>query len=229
MILKDLDFDISEYSDAFFVVTKNDKWAVMTRNKEIISDWQYFNFPYYSLPQDKIIAFRKNGKWGFIEYKNNKYTVTIKPKFEAAQSGFANGLAAVKIKNKWGYIDDKGIFVIKPIYKEANNFNDEFAVVECYDSHNSKILGVINKNGELIFKKEAYLIAPVSEGLMAFYDKDGKKIGFIDLKGKEMIPPIFYDNTTYDYPTLYQFNDGHCMIANSGGLYGIINKRGKNT
>lgn len=51
-------------------------------------------------------------KWGFIDIKNPNEWV-IEPKFDQA-SFFNDGLAAVKINNNWGFVDEKGDLVIEP-------------------------------------------------------------------------------------------------------------------
>lgn len=57
---------------------------------------------------DGIIAFCKEGKWGFINQDNK---VVIKPKFDKAKS-FSNGVAAVCKEEKWGFINKEGELVI---------------------------------------------------------------------------------------------------------------------
>jgi len=48
--------------------------------------------------------------------------------FEEAY-GFHEGLAAVKVNGKWGYIDRTGAFVIKPVYSGAGSFSCGLAAV----------------------------------------------------------------------------------------------------
>jgi hypothetical protein len=42
--------------------------------------------------------------------------------FEAAY-GFSEGLAAVKYKGKWGFIDRAGVFAIKPAFSSVGSFS----------------------------------------------------------------------------------------------------------
>ncbi len=55
--------------------------------------------------------------------------VVIQPQFDAADS-FSEGLAQVKIGNKWGYIDKTGKLVIPPQFDEANAFSAGLALVK---------------------------------------------------------------------------------------------------
>ncbi|MCE5305915.1 WG repeat-containing protein [bacterium] len=60
---------------------------------------------------------------------------------------FQNGLARVQIDSKWGYINLKGEFVIKPIYDYAINFTDGFALV--WQGEN---VFIINTDGKHIWE-----------------------------------------------------------------------------
>jgi hypothetical protein len=42
---------------------------------------------------------------------------------------FYQGLSAVKVNGKWGYVNEKNEMVIKPIYDEARDFSEGFAAV----------------------------------------------------------------------------------------------------
>lgn len=55
--------------------------------------------------------------------------VVIQPQFDAAES-FSEGMAQVKIGNKWGYIDKTGKLVIPPQFDEAKAFSAGLALVK---------------------------------------------------------------------------------------------------
>ena len=42
---------------------------------------------------------------------------------------FRQGLSAVKVKGKWGYVNEKNEMVIEPIYDEAREFYEGLAAV----------------------------------------------------------------------------------------------------
>ncbi len=52
----------------------------------------------------------------------------IAPRFENVRT-FADGLAAVRIDGKWGYIDRSGNIVIEPKFDKGNDFSEGFALV----------------------------------------------------------------------------------------------------
>ena len=67
--------------------------------------------------EDKLIAFASGEQWGFV-----KGEVVIEPAFDGAKS-FSNGLAAVCIDGKWGYVDETGEIVIDCQFFDADYFN----------------------------------------------------------------------------------------------------------
>lgn len=66
-------------------------------------------------------AFKKNGKYGFV---NTDGSVFIEPSYEDAKS-FSNGYAAVKFGGKWGFINKYGDIVIEPAYEDALYMDSE--------------------------------------------------------------------------------------------------------
>ncbi|MCK5208535.1 MAG: WG repeat-containing protein, partial [Cyclobacteriaceae bacterium] len=76
----------------------------------------------------------------------------IKAEFEDANY-FKGGLAAVKKNDNWGYINQKGEFVIERRFDAAFPFSNNFAVVKSGGK-----FGLINKNGD-------WALAPTYSGL----------------------------------------------------------------
>lgn len=118
---------------------------------------------------------------------------------------FSEGLVAVKVKKKYGYINANGKFVIKPRFEMAENFSEGFAIV--YDGCN---YGYINAKGKYVIKPQFNFAGNFSDGLASFSpakknkiifkDSDGKslcfgighgEIGYIDKTGKIVIEPQF--------------------------------------
>ena len=81
---------------------------------------------------DKLYAFRKDSKWGFV---NNKGEIKIQPQFEGAKS-FSNGIAAVKKNGKWGFINKKNKEIIKCEYLDADYFTEAGScLVKCNEPY----------------------------------------------------------------------------------------------
>jgi hypothetical protein len=69
----------------------------------------------------------KKGKYGFI---NKLGKTVIKARFTYAED-FAESVAVVGVANaRRGYIDDKGRFVVPPVFDEAFSFSDKLAAVK---------------------------------------------------------------------------------------------------
>jgi hypothetical protein len=169
----------------------------------------------------------ENGKPQFIDKKNKIIFTVDKAEFCC---GFKEGLARIKVKGKWGFIDKTGKVVVNPIYDDAKDFNDGLAAVSKKDQKKNELLwGYIDKNGavkinfQFVKDKEKILCDPgsFSDGL-AFTSSDGKQWGCIDKEGKYQINPQFEG----DFGNPYVFKNGLSVVS-QGGSYGYIDKKGK--
>lgn len=119
-------------------------------------------------------------------------------------------LFPAKDGDKWGYINDNGIFVITPQYDGAGEFSEGLATVSVGDKS-----GFINKKGEFVINPIFDCLSTFCEGLAMACD--GEKIGFINMQGEWAIYPQF------DYAE--DFSDGLAKAGNNG-KYGFIDKNG---
>ncbi len=124
---------------------------------------------------------------------------------------FAEGLAGVYIKGKWGFVDKTGNQVIPPIFDEILNFRQDYAAARV-----GMRWGFINKKGN-------FVINPNFEGARNFSDglapvKKGELWGCIDEKGKLVID--------YSFEDIKMFNNG-LAPAKRTGKWGFIDKKGK--
>ena len=78
--------------------------------------------------------------------------MVIEPQFDGyntlffGQPAFPEGLAAVSLNGRWGFIDLTGQFVIEPQFSFAENFANGVARVELDGQY-----GYINRQGEFIW------------------------------------------------------------------------------
>jgi len=63
---------------------------------------------------------------------------------------FSEGLALVKVGNRYGFIDRDGKMVINPQFSAARGFSEALAPVMISEGSNS-IYGFVNKRGKLVF------------------------------------------------------------------------------
>ena len=97
-----------------------------------------------------------------------KDTKTKSSKYEI-QGPYCNGLARVRMNKKWGYIDKDGKEVVKPKYKQVENFDEGIARVR-----NAKGWGLIDTTG-------VEILIPAYDFISEFVDGKAK----ISLMGQE--------------------------------------------
>ena len=131
-------------------------------------------------------------KFGFI---NHEGEYVILPQFDDACS-FRNGLAAVCINNKWGFIDKTALRVIPLQFEEIESdwlFLSGLALVKS----NGK-WGYINRDGFFEIKpqfEEAEPFSPIHDKCVMV--KSNGKYFFIDRKGQTVIPEDRRGHATY--------------------------------
>ncbi len=109
---------------------------------------------------------------------------------------FSEGLAKIKMNDKYGFINTKGEIVIEAKYESASNFSEGLAVVGIPDTEKESTqyskpqkYGYIDKDGNVV-------IEPQYEGCSDFKDgkatvKKGIKDAFIDKTGKQLTDFIY--------------------------------------
>ncbi len=177
----------------------------------------------------------------FSQSQSNKVNVipyAIPPIFERVNS-FSEGMAAVKINHKWGFIDKTGKVVVEPQFNlwqaEFNSsFSDGLVAINFSNGKDEKSNNDSNNVGDIKWgfadKKGKIVIPPkfigdyfypprFSEGLSSIKSAYGfdKKYGYIDKSGEYVIQP------TYD--KAYDFKDG-LAIVEIDGKEGFINAKG---
>lgn len=182
---------------------------------------------------DGLCMASKDGiKYGYI---NTKGEWVIQPEYEIgvalkingeydfSEKDFSNGYAAVEKDNKYGLIDKTGKLVLPCTFEAIGKVADGLAPARKNEKY-----GFIDIKGNWIIKPEytgaeAFHngLAAVSKGPSAYE----ATWGFIDAKGKVIIPL-----TIYSYYTTYrpmQFHDGLVPCYITEGKFGYIDRAGK--
>lgn len=128
-----------------------------------------------------------NGKYGFND-QNGK--IIVPAKYDMAYS-FSNGITIVQVKlnGKWAYINSRGEEITAFKYDKAEHFVDGCAIVATGKNGNYAF-GLIDSTGAEILALGSYdFMFHFKNGLAAV--EKNNKYGYINTKGKEIIPCIY--------------------------------------
>ncbi|MBO6879430.1 WG repeat-containing protein, partial [Winogradskyella sp.] len=220
-------------------------------NGQTVIDYKYINaFPFYNgvalvqepNPNNIHSCYSSDvPRWSLID-KTGKPVVNTK--FQWA-SNFSEGLAAVKLNDKYGFINTKGELVIEPKFDMVTSFKSGISRVAIKDEAISKTFvdknwetghitispnfkgkfGMINTNGDFVFEPE--IAAPTLHFNSEYFDfhedlcrieKEGK-YGFINIKGKEVIPTIYDDAGFFSEGLVSVVLNGKCGYVNQEGTF----------
>lgn len=122
----------------------------------------------------------RNPKYAFINHKGE-----ILFEFYASRaSSFSDGLAAIEVENKFGFIDKSGNFVIQPMFSGAYSTPPVFSEGLARVILNNEKFGFINKKGELAIKAEFDYAENFENGLANVCEATTKSCGYLDKTGK---------------------------------------------
>lgn len=138
-------------------------------------------------------------------------------------SSYEDGRALFSVTNGkktdlYGYLDRSGNEVISATYLSATDFQNGRAVVQLKEGK----FGLINPNGDLLERYPYPYVGHYGEGLLAFQKDKNGLYGYINEKGKVVIPPKFEGAQA--------FVDGIAIVNDIKDylyFYGVINKKGE--
>ncbi len=181
-------------------------------------------FTYLGVCRDGLMSFKQNGRYGYMDKQAN----IVIPAMYTSAKNFANGLASVQVdeNSKFGYINKENRFIVEPKYVDAESFYEGYASVYTEKKFYSMKGGNVNTD----------------------------KVGVIDTKGNEVIPPI-YETVSLKRPggifkvtknekqglidstgkiilpvenkKIDEFYSDIARVEKTSGMFGLINKEGK--
>ncbi len=154
--------------------------------------------------EPQLIPYRKKDKWGFCMPDKK---IMIECVYDWAYP-FIGGIAIVKLKDTWKFIDKKGNEIIPSHYDSISKFLEKMIP-------DKKLNNEIDKKQIEAGNPKYDEVHCYSENLAHF--KLNGKYGFIDLNGKEII------NCKYDFA--YPFAEGLGQIK-IDEQFGYINNQG---
>ena len=129
-------------------------------------------------------------------------------------------LFRVRLDNKYGYINDKGVIVIAPQFDEAGDFYEGLAIIKVNDRW-----GIVNDKGRIIMKPEFDFIFRFFDSMAAVEVKN--LYGFIDKKGRLVINPVFYAPTHFSEGLAPISTEKRKSVFSDNSKSGYMNKKGE--
>jgi serine/threonine protein kinase len=133
-------------------------------------------------------------------------------KFDFVQVYF-EGMANVRLNDKWGYIDEKGKLIIDLIYDHADYFMDGLAAVKI-----GKKYGYIDKTGKVVIPFKYDIASPFLEDGIASVAIFGRGDGYIDKSGNVL--------GELKYSRAFNFVC-HRGLVKINGKFGYVDKTGE--
>jgi hypothetical protein len=175
---------ITGFSDGLTSVSKDGKWGYMDKNDKVIIPLKYND----ATPFENGLAIVILDEKSYLIDKTGK--ILNKEPFHAAQT-FKGGAIAQSDNEKWALVDKTGKLVTAYKYaKFASEYAFEEGRVLTY-SLDDKTYGLIGFDGKEL-TQPLYTIGLFNPICNCAGVSDGKKIGYMDTKGK-IIVPIEYD------------------------------------
>jgi hypothetical protein len=202
----------NEYEIVFMVIRDNNNHGFVDKDfNEIIPT--IFRDSHYFLSEGLVGLWSNRFSAGFLDYNGNEI---IPFKYIDVQ-WFNEGLAGVKLNDKWGVINKKGDLVIPFYYDEIGIFSNGLAPVKIKNKW-----GFINKFGHVVVDTIYDEVVMFNKGLARV--QLNNKIGYIDING-ELVIDLKY-NWHDAYNTGAFFIDDLKIVGTGPNMHGYINTKG---
>ncbi len=200
------------------------KYGYIDRNGKEIIHLKYENADNFK--DDIALVKVKDYEYSLID-KDGKILNSYKYYF-VSQYGDGVMMFSETPEGAYGYIDEEGNKIIKPIFTSASEFVDGIAIVSTEENYNGPY-GVINKKGEYILNPIFSEVRYLGEGRLALGMPIGKPLG----DDRFIAPSIFAIGDTngniltqFKYLAVGNYNKGVAYASNNNSTF-FIDKNGK--
>jgi hypothetical protein len=210
------------FSQKYLAIAKpgdGEDWGYIDLTGSFVIAPQYRKALDFSEEGVAVVLDKKSKQFEFINTKGEKIKTDVsdfklKELFGFGVKGFNSGMVAIKVGEKWGYLNGQGKEVVKVSFDKANEFHEGYATAQ-----RGGVNYIIDKSGKETEVKDPKILTlkNYSEGLIPFESMD-KKEGFVDVTGKVVIEPKF-ESVGY-------FVGGLAWAKLSEGKVGYIDKKG---
>jgi hypothetical protein len=195
-------------------------WKYANLKGEIVIDCEYPKTYPFSSDGFAIAYFPKKNLYVIINTRGEEIATEIqhfcvKDIYGYGAKGYSDGLIAVMIKDKWGYMDTCGKVAVPLKYDFVTEFGDGCGIVRSGDQYN-----VVDRYGNVTPLKEQ----PIAEmkqftcNLAPFKSKNDLW-GYLNSSGEAAISP--------QYSAVGYFSDGIAWVRSVNYLFGLINEKGE--
>ncbi len=223
VVIKPQFYSANPFSEGVAIVGTQDDYVIINQEGKVIAQkFVAINGYFSNFSQNRAIC-QKLFKYGFID-KTGKFK--IEPIYDEVRP-FSNGLAAVKLEGKWGFVDTNGVQIIKPKFtNEPWTFNSHRTFVQ---GTNNK-WGVIDTSGKLIVEPTYNEVYGFNNGFAVVSIMDEKwntSFSIIDVNGKIVKSFPKSSNSAQNVTFVSGFEGEDALaIAIKGGKYGMIDTKG---
>ena len=199
----------TSFTEGLAGIAENGKFGLIDKTGKVVVEPKFDDMGIAFKDGAIVVGEMKYGrmKYGYVD-KNGK--TIIPPRYDEVRS-FSDGLASVRIGDKWSVIDKSGATVSRLNFNYPLKFTEGLASVKF-----NGLYGFTDKDANIVIEPKFELASLFSEGLAAV--KSGGKWGFIDKSGNFAIEPRFDE--------VNKFKEERAVVR-VGELWGIIDKSGK--
>ncbi len=194
----------NDFSEGWALVKKEGKYGYINKKGAYAIEATFddaFNF------SEGNAAVSISKKWYILDKNGN---LSPLPEGSIPYPYFSEGLSAININGKYGFINNEGLPVISVKYDDVKDFSENIAAV----SYNNQY-GFINYSDKFVIQPSYDNASHFSEGLAAVKINDSW--GYVNIKGGFVIDP--------DFEEAHPFYKGLAKIKKDG-RYGLIDNKG---
>ena len=199
---------VKSFDTGVAIVEIEGKWEYINKSGEVLNiakSEKLYDF------HDGVAFFRKGDLVGLM---NTKGEIIVEPKFKKI-TAFHNGYARfVSQSDQWGIVDTKGNIVVEAKYDAIGSYVDQVAWVR-----NGEQLGLVS--GDTYTKIDAVKIWDFASGENLTYAQKDELIGFMNKKGKWVIPPTFEKAKSFSKDLAPAYDGENWGFVDRSGKYVI--------
>lgn len=203
--------DAYQFSDGLVGVKVGGKWGYMNTTGDLIIAAKYKDIVAFN--NGYTLVANKNGTFVIDHQGKETKVITGKGKISKFKK-FSEGLAPVVIKDRYGFVNEKGSLIIEPKYLGVGYYCNGLAWARTLKG----TIGYINKTGDWVIEPKflgAGNFDPVS-GMARIKDKEGW--GYTNMKGE-----VF---SIKNIQVFKHFEDGLCLVRKEN-IWGYLDSNGK--